>query len=206
MKGINDDSENSALAGQSVFDIIKADHKNVMALFGQIEASVDQERVYLIEKCVQELLLHAIAEEETLYRKLRVIDHFHQDILTAEVEQSLIERLANEIMSSSPDDELCDARLIVLREFVEHHFFEEEQQLLPAAQGLIDTSTAISMGQEMLTRKAALEADGLQAYAGELEELLGEDEDSFSPARDGGRASPAVEADASDDGFDKVTR
>ena len=167
----------------SIFDIIKSDHKVVMELFEQLEASADEEKIHLIEKVVQELLLHTIAEEEVLYKRLRASDELRDDILAAEVEHSLIERLANEIMSSSPDDELCDARLMVLRELLEHHVEEEEQELLPAAQSVIDAAEAESLGEEMLARKAALEAEGLEAY--EMDELLDLDEDQniVAPSR-----------------------
>jgi hemerythrin superfamily protein len=152
----------TASANRNIFEIIKADHQNVKELFEQIEAAVEgEEKTHLIERCIQELLLHAVSEEETLYKRLRDSEDLREDILEAEVEHSLLERLANEIMSASPDDEMCDARLMVLKELVEHHVEEEEEELIPAAQSVIDAATAESLGEEMLARKAALEAEGL---------------------------------------------
>jgi hemerythrin superfamily protein len=151
----------SASASRNIFEIIKADHQNVKELFEQIEAAVDEEKTHLIERCIQELMLHTVSEEETLYKRLRDSEDLREDILEAEVEHSLLEQLANEIMSASPDDEMCDARLMVLKELVEHHVEEEEEELIPAAQSVIDAATAESLGEEMLARKAALEAEGL---------------------------------------------
>jgi hemerythrin superfamily protein len=171
----------SASASKNIFEIIKADHQNVKELFEQIEAAVDEEKTHLIERCIQELLLHAVAEEETLYKRLRDGEDLREDILEAEVEHSLMERLANEIMSASPDDEMCDARLMVLKELVEHHVEEEEEELIPAAQSVIDAATAESLGEEMLARKAALEAESLTL----------EDEALFDSPDDGDDAAPA---------------
>lgn len=173
----------TASATKNIFEIIKADHQNVKELFEQIEAAVDEEKTHLIERCIQELLLHAVAEEETLYKRLRDNEDLREDILEAEVEHSLVERLANEIMSASPDDEMCDARLMVLKELVEHHVEEEEEELIPAAQSVIDAATAESLGEEMLARKAALEAESLTA----------EDDDALFDEQldDGDDAAPA---------------
>lgn len=193
-QSVNDDVEQaqgqegqaaaSMSASRNIFEIIKADHQNVKELFEQIEAAVDDEKTHLIERCIQELLLHAVAEEETLYKRLRDSEDLREDILEAEVEHSLVERLANEIMSASPDDEMCDARLMVLKELVEHHVEEEEEELIPAAQSVIDAATAESLGEEMLARKAALEAESLTLEDEETDELLfnGDDGDDAAPA------------------------
>lgn len=174
----------SASAERNIFEIIKADHQNVKELFEQIEAAVDEEKTHLIERCIQELLLHAVSEEETLYKRLRDNEDLREDILEAEVEHSLLERLANEIMSASPDNEMCDARLMVLKELVEHHVEEEEEELIPAAQSVIDAATAELLGEEMLARKAALEAESLT--------LDDDDEELFDNAvDDGDDAAPA---------------
>lgn len=179
---MRESNDGEAPTGRSIFDIIRSDHAVVADLFEQLEAAADEEKIHLIEKVVQELLLHTIAEEEVLYQRLRASEDLRDDVLEAEVEHSLIERLANEIMSSSPDDELCDARLMVLRELVEHHVEEEEQELLPAARSVIDAAAAESLGEEMLARKAALEAEGLEAYA--TDELdLDDDENNVAPSR-----------------------
>ncbi len=173
----------TASANRNIFEIIKADHQNVKELFEQIEAAVGEEKTHLIERCIQELLLHSVSEEETLYKRLRNNEDLREDILEAEVEHSLLERLANEIMSASPDDEMCDARLMVLKELVEHHVEEEEEELIPAAQSVIDAATADSLGEEMLARKAALEADGLTLEEDDVlfdEEL--DDGDDAAPA------------------------
>lgn len=165
---VNDDvelndvpSEPARSACRNIFEVIKADHQNVKELFEQIEAAVDGEKTHLIERCIQELMLHTVSEEETLYKHLRASEDLREDILEAEVEHALLEQLANEIMSASPDDEMCDARLMVLKELVEHHVEEEEEELIPAAHSVIDAATAESLGEEMLARKAALEAEGL---------------------------------------------
>jgi hemerythrin superfamily protein len=176
----------SASASRNIFEIIKADHQNVKELFEQIEAAVDEEKTHLIERCIQELLLHAVSEEETLYKRLRDSEDLREDILEAEVEHSLVERLANEIMSASPDDEMCDARLMVLKELVEHHVEEEEEELIPAAQSVIDAATAESLGEEMLARKAALEAEGL-ALDDDDELLFDEQLDDGDDAAPAGR-------------------
>jgi hemerythrin superfamily protein len=177
----------SASASRNIFEIIKADHQNVKELFEQIEAAVDEEKTHLIERCIQELLLHAVSEEETLYKRLRDSEDLREDILEAEVEHSLLERLANEIMSASPDDEMCDARLMVLKELVEHHVEEEEEELIPAAQSVIDAATAESLGEEMLARKAALEAEGLALDDDDDDVLFDQELDDGDDAAPAGR-------------------
>lgn len=162
-RGANDDVEPTSTAKavpkRSVFQIIRADHLAVLELFEQVETAAEGERTHLIERLVEELVLHTVAEEQTLYQRLRTADDMRDDVLEAEVEHSLIERLCNEIMQSSPDDELCDARLMVLRELVERHVEDEEEELLPSAESMIDDATALALGEEMMARKSALQAE-----------------------------------------------
>jgi len=80
--------------------------------------------------------VHAQIEEEIFYpaaREASIRDG--EDLLDeAEVEHGSLKQLVAAIESNSPEsDELFDARVKVLGEYVKHHVKEEENELFPRA-------------------------------------------------------------------------
>ena len=49
----------------------------------------------------------------------------------AEVEHSSIKSLVEQLEMMFPGDELCDAKVKVLSEYVKHHVKEEEEEIFP---------------------------------------------------------------------------
>jgi len=61
--------------------------------------------------------------------------------------------LIRQIESGRPDDDLYDARVRVLGEYINHHVKEEQNELFPKVKDKIDTK---AIGQQMSERKAEL--------------------------------------------------
>lgn len=148
--------------------LLMADHKEVKKLFkayGKLvkdEAGGDEKQALASQICAM-LKIHTTIEEEMFYPAAREALS-EQDLLDeAQVEHDSAKELISQIESMSPDEELYDAKVTVLGEYVEHHVGEEEGEMFPKltkAKGLdLD-----ELGQEMVTRKEALMADmGLDA-------------------------------------------
>jgi hemerythrin superfamily protein len=157
------------MSDTNIFDLVKADHQSIDHLFLEIESASDRERPALIDACMQEILVHLEAEEATLYARLRSADTVRQDVFESEEEHALIAQLAREVSFLMPGDERCDAKLAVLRELVERHVEQEEEEMIPIAEGIIDPEMAEALGEEMRQLKDALRQqqapDGLAAAA-----------------------------------------
>jgi hemerythrin superfamily protein len=116
--------------------LLKQDHDDVRKLFDEYEELADdqadaEERQALAEQICTMLTAHATIEEEIFYPAAREAE-VESDLLDeAEVEHASAKDLIAQIQSMSPDDELYDAKVKVLGEYVEHHVQEEEGEMFP---------------------------------------------------------------------------
>jgi hypothetical protein len=98
--------------------------------------------------------LHAQLEEEIFYPAVKAAIKQKDLIDEAAVEHKSAKDLIVEIQSSQPRDELYDAKVNVLGEYVNHHIKEEQGQIFAAA------------------RKAGVDAKGLGAQLAERKKAL----------------------------------
>jgi len=118
--------------------LLAKDHKDVKALFKRYEklskAEADgSERQELAEQICRMLTVHAQIEEEIFYPAVREAE-VDEDLLDeAEVEHASAKDLIAQIESMSPEDDLYDAKVTVLGEYINHHVQEEEGQMFPKA-------------------------------------------------------------------------
>jgi len=142
--------------------LLTQDHADVRKLFAEYdELATDraegEERQALAEQICAMLTAHATIEEEIFYPAARDAG-VEADLLDeAEVEHASAKDLIAQIGAMSPDDELYDAKVKVLGEYVDHHADEEEGEIFPGC------------------RKAKMDRAGLGAALAERKsELLAE--------------------------------
>ncbi len=77
--------------------------------------------------------MHAQIEEEIFYPATREVleDEDEEMVDEAEVEHAGIKSLVEQLKEMAPDDELYDAKVKVLSEYVKHHVKEEETEYFP---------------------------------------------------------------------------
>lgn len=147
--------------------VLKADHKEVKALFEQYKKLVESEEVGEERQAVAQqicllLTVHATAEEEIFYPAARAaIDE--SDLLDeAEVEHASAKDLIAQIEAMNPDDALYDAKVIVLGEYIDHHVKEEEGEMFPKCRK--SDMDLVALGEAIDARKAEL-MDEMSAVA-----------------------------------------
>lgn len=149
-------------AGQDAIELLTSDHKKVKSLFKAFEKAKedDEQKSQLVEQICQELKVHARIEEEIFYPAVRealddeeMIDHLDE----AEVEHASAKELIAQIEEMDSGDELYDAKVTVLGEYVEHHIKEEESQIFPQVKkAKLDVE---DLGMQMSERKSELESN-----------------------------------------------
>lgn len=142
--------------------LLKADHKEVQELFDEYDQLVEdeeasaEERQQLAEQICAMLTVHAQIEEEIFYPAAR--EAVEEDLVNeATVEHASAKELIAQIQGMSPDEELYDAKVKVLGEYVRHHVKEEEGEMFPQAKKAeVDLA---ALGEQLRERKEALMAE-----------------------------------------------
>lgn len=113
--------------------LLKEDHRKVEALFEQYE-SADNKRSQgsIAQRICAELDVHTRLEELAFYPAIqREVPEAADEVKEAIVEHSAVKRLIKEIQGMQPSDEMFNAKVTVVMEFVKHHVREEENDLFP---------------------------------------------------------------------------
>jgi hemerythrin superfamily protein len=143
-------------------ELLTADHNQVDEMFEAYQDLVDaeadgEERAALAEQICDALTVHATIEEEIFYPAARLVLEEGDLLDEAEVEHASVKDLVAQIRDMNPEDELFDAKVKVLGEYVKHHVEEEEGEMFPQVR---DTEfDAASIGEQLLARKQALMAE-----------------------------------------------
>ncbi|PKO65536.1 MAG: hemerythrin [Betaproteobacteria bacterium HGW-Betaproteobacteria-16] len=141
---------------------LDTDHKAVKKMFKAYEElthskarDVDQKKRELAQEICQELTVHATIEEEIFYPALREALKETDALAEAEVEHAGAKDLIAQIEAMDQADEMFDAKVKVLGEYIDHHVKEERNQIFPkarAARGL----DLMAMREELQSRKEVL--------------------------------------------------
>ncbi|HJT96881.1 MAG TPA: hemerythrin domain-containing protein, partial [Rhodanobacteraceae bacterium] len=145
---------------KDAIDLLKQDHREVESLLREFESTDDDSRkVELAQTICAELVVHAAIEESIFYPAAReALPEDKQDLVAeATVEHTSLKNLIAAIDGSSPRDELFEANVKVLGEYVKHHVREEETELMPAVRRTdVDLE---QLGERLARRKEALKAN-----------------------------------------------
>ena len=142
--------------------LLKNDHAKVKALLGELEAFGDRrprERERLFGRIRTELTVHEIIEEEIFYPALRTHPKAKGIVLEGIEEHNVVDTLLGELATLPPDDETWAPKAKVMKENVEHHIGEEEDEMFAAARRVFDRSELDDLGAQMEDRKASARRD-----------------------------------------------
>ena len=142
-----------------IFDLLTNDHRDVKQLFDEIEGrSVDNEflgdQIALFHELRVQLLAHAKAEARVVYAEFETYPELAQMILEAREEHGLVDLVLDEIDEMDSADDVWMAKLKVLRDLVDHHVEEEEEDQFPIAKKVIDEERRKQLADAFLTAKA----------------------------------------------------
>lgn len=136
----------------SVYDVLKQDHDEVKALMAQIEACGDEEtprRNQLFNEMKERLILHSKAEEKAFYLPLMAYQQTEEEVKHGKQEHEEAETLMKELTDSSLNGAAWQQKFRTLKEMVEHHIDEEENEIFPDAEAVIDAQTKARMETNM---------------------------------------------------------
>jgi len=119
---------------KAALSLLLDDHRNAKKLFKQFkDAGSDAEKEEIAQTVCKELTIHTKLEEEIFYPLVRQEggEPFADLLDEAVVEHASAKELIAQIQAMKPTDEMYDAKVTVLGEYINHHVKEEEEELFP---------------------------------------------------------------------------
>ena len=134
-----------------VLDILEAQHKEVDMLIEKLEKREGNRRA-LFTELADKLAAHATVEEKIFYPAIMTRDT--SEILHESVEEHLaIRRVLADLLTMDLDTDQFFAKLSVLKEAVQHHAHEEEEdELFPKVRDMFSRDERAGLGNELLAK------------------------------------------------------
>ena len=142
-----------------IYQVLHGEHEKVAKLFKDIEgtsSSALASRDSLFNELKMALDLHTKAEEQVFYVPLKQNTDSRFETLEAIEEHHVVDLLLKELAGMPNNKEEWMAKLCVLKEEVQHHVDEEENELFPMARTLLDETQAADMASRFEEQKSRL--------------------------------------------------
>ncbi len=140
--------------------MLKKQHREVEGLFKELEkAKSAGPRRRIFEKIADALAIHATIEEKHFYPAAKKKQT--EDMLLESVEEHLqVKRVIADLLKLDADDPTFMAKATVLKEDVQHHVEEEEDDLFPKVEKLLDDDELEAVATAMQETAAELQSEG----------------------------------------------
>jgi hemerythrin superfamily protein len=140
----------TATEGTDAISFLTAQHREVDALFAEIEGAGDRAvktKEKLFAKIAEKLTLHTKIEESIFYPAAKAADD--DLVLEALEEHDNVKAMLRKLKKTEGGDETFDAKITVLKELVKHHVKEEEQELFPKCREALGEDALQELGEEL---------------------------------------------------------
>src|SRR6476620_2449243 len=135
--------------------LLKADHDEVKALLVKLDKTTERAEVTRadgLEALRRKLDVHETIEEEILYPALEQFAKTKDITLEAFEEHHVVDQIVAELETTPVTDETWGAKLTVMRENLEHHIEEEEDEMFKQARQVMDHKELVELGEQMDAR------------------------------------------------------
>ena len=147
--------------GMKPTTLLKSQHRKVIAALKKMEKGKKAQRVELLEEVSNDLAAHMCIEQEIFYPAVAELDE--DTIMEAFEEHSLGELALKRLRATEPDSEAFRPRVVALRELLEHHIEEEEQELFPMVEKQLEDDELEALGARMKARFEEVVEQGFEA-------------------------------------------
>jgi hemerythrin-like domain-containing protein len=128
----------------------------------------DTHRNDLINRVRDELIPHARAEEAVFYNSIRALDSAKMIVVHAFQEHIEAEGLLRTLQVRDKIDAEWKATARKLKDTLEHHIQEEENEIIPAAEKIFTKEEAEVMGEAFIKLKPEVKKEGFMQTTLEL--------------------------------------
>ena len=133
-----------------IYGALKKDHKQIKAILKKLDNTTEKSiklRGQLLVELKELLVPHARAEEKVLYEPMKQSDVKDADALAFEgfEEHAVVDHLMEQLESTAHNDKKWTAMISVVKEELEHHIQEEEEEIFKKAKRSFNHDEATRM-------------------------------------------------------------
>ena len=129
-------------------DLLTQQHKKAKALFKKLESGKGD--AAMLEELGNDLAAHMLIEHELFYPAVIALD---EKMVEESFEEHALGELAlKRLLALDPSADGFRAKVTAVRELIEHHADEEEDELFPKVDKAIDAELLKQLGREMKAR------------------------------------------------------
>ncbi|MFL5303616.1 MAG: hemerythrin domain-containing protein [Polyangia bacterium] len=140
--------------------MLKKQHREVEALFKELQkAKSAGPRRKMFEKVADALAVHATIEERHFYPAAKK-KQTQSMLLEAAEEHLAVKRVIADLLEMDASDPVFMAKVTVLKEEVQHHVEEEEGELFPKVQKMMDDDELEALAASMQETAEELQTEG----------------------------------------------
>jgi iron-sulfur cluster repair protein YtfE (RIC family) len=130
-------------------ELLKKQHREVEELFGKLEKD-NSDAEALVTKLANDLAAHFTIEQEIFYPAIQAVDR--EMVMESYEEHALAEFALKRLLAADTEAEEFKARVTALKELIQHHVGEEEEDLFPKVEKKIDADELKALGKQMKER------------------------------------------------------
>ena len=139
--------------------LLKGDHDKVKRMLKELDATTERAektRTETFERLKRDLTIHESIEEEILYPPLKEFAKTKEITLEAFEDHHVVDLIVAELEATPVTDETWGAKLTVMKENLEHHIEEEEDEMFKQARQVMDHKELAELGAQMDARRKQL--------------------------------------------------
>lgn len=135
---------------ETIYDILSKEHDQVLDLFKEAINDGSKETFLKIKK---ELDPHLEGEEKLFYPVLKEKKEAREIVLEGYEEHRIAETLLSELESMDEKEETWHAKIKVLKEGIEHHVEEEQNEMFEISRKVLSHEKAEAIGKKYVEFK-----------------------------------------------------
>lgn len=148
---------------RDAIQFLEAEHETVRGLLEKLEGTTERattRREELLAKIEREVRIHSRIEEEIFYPAFQEAARKREHaklFFEALEEHHVVDLVLPELKATAPDADEFAGKAKVLKDLIEHHAEEEEDEMFPAAKKLMDRAELVALGERLARRRLELE-------------------------------------------------
>jgi len=126
--------------------LLEKQHRKVEGIFSKLEGKSSKAEELVIE-LANDLAAHMTIEQEIFYPAIQDVDR--KLVFESYEEHAIAEVALKRLLAADPESEEFQARVTALKELIEHHVKEEEEDLFPEVEKKLDDDKLKELGTRM---------------------------------------------------------